>query len=103
MIFEAPADQPHPIGDERRCQRVALEAMIAPAVERKSDALLPLDEAAPLETVAAHDFRLSVNSRALTVEMNSCVSVFRSATSHPRQPPEWCQYSCITPLRFSRR
>src|SRR5262245_28452889 len=103
MIFEAPADQPHSIGDERRSQRVALEAMIVLAVERKSEAPFPLDEAAPLETIAAHGFRLSVNSRALTVETNSCVSVFRSATSHPRQPPEWCQYSCITPLQFSRR
>ena len=46
VVFEAAGEEPHPVGEQRRGQRVAGMAGIAPAVEAEGERARPVDPAA---------------------------------------------------------
>src|SRR5690349_232737 len=95
------------IGDERRCQRVALMTGETSAVKGEIERRRTVDETALGETEAGHQglpfLFCCTKSLAVVTAKISCVWVSRSTTSHERHPPPWCQYSLKRPLGLSRK
>ena len=88
MVFEAPADQPDPVGEQGRGQRVAGMAGQPAAVEPEIEAAAPVDQAAVEAERPAHRSRprATATSRASSTFRTSWVSVLRVTTSQDRSP-----------------
>ena len=88
MVFEAPSDQPDPVGEQGRGQRVAGMAGQPAAVEPEIEAAAPVDQAAVEAERPAHRSRprATATSRASSTSRTSWVSVLRVTTSQDRSP-----------------
>ncbi len=84
MVLETPTDQAHAIGEERRGEAVAGEALIAAAIEGEVERSIAIDE--PADWQAKRLTGHSALFRAGAVAVISCVTVSRRTVSQARQP-----------------
>ena len=82
VVFEAAAHQADVIGQKRRGDCVALEALEGPAVEFEADGLAAVDQAFASDPHAAPPLRSATRS----VDRISWVTVLRVTRSHEAQP-----------------
>src|SRR5690606_13572255 len=129
VVFERPADQPHPVGDEGGGEGItgmALELLAVPGEpERPGTVHEPAADPVGLggarclrrcrgmlarHLIAGHHLLTHLvrplsraTSRASATSVISCVSVLRVTTSQERSPCSWYQSSLCSPAGLSRR
>src|SRR5262249_38724758 len=83
VVLEAAAQQADAVGQQRAGERVAREALVAPAFEREAQCATPVDPLAGLGTEALrHDPSLRGSAPQRYVRRNSSSRLSRSAMNH---------------------